>query len=88
MKYVVDSKTDLTYFASADGINVKKYGDLNNLMNDIKARNIPVEPFRVTGMELSMPCIRETENADATVFAQLEFVKLITPANQRSSSYK
>ena len=60
VKYVVDSKIDLAYFASANGINVKQYGDLNNLVNDIKARNIPVEPFRVTGMELSMPCIRET----------------------------
>ena len=80
MKYVVGSKIDLTYFASVNGINVNKYGDLNNLVNDIKARNIPVEPFRVTGMELSMPCVREAENADTAVSAQLEFVKLVKPA--------
>ena len=61
MKYVVDSKIDLAYFASANGINVKKCGDPKKLVNDIKAHNIPVEPFRVTGMELSMPFIRETK---------------------------
>ena len=80
VKYVVGSKIDLTYFASVNGINVNKYGDLNNLVNDIKARNIPVEPFRVTGMELSMPCVREAENADTAVSAQLEFAKLVKPA--------
>ena len=80
VKCVVDSKIDLAYFASANGINVKKCGDLNNLVNAIKAHNIPVEPFRVTGMELSMPCIRKTDNTDATVPAQLEFVNLVKPA--------
>ena len=80
VKYVVDRKTDLTYFASANEINVKKYGDLNNLVHDAKTRSIPVEFFRVTGMEPSMPCIRKTENVDATVSTQLEFVKLVKPA--------
>ena len=77
---VVDSKIDLAYFASADGINVKKYGDLNNLANDIKTRSIPVEPFHVTEMGLSVPCLRETKNVDATIYAQLEFVKLVKPS--------
>ena len=50
VKHVVDGKIDLAYCVSANGISVKKYGDLNNLANDIKAHNIPVEPFRVTGI--------------------------------------
>ena len=50
VKYVADSKSDLTYFASANGTDVTNYGDLNDRVNAIRTRSIPIEPFRVTGL--------------------------------------
>ena len=60
VKYIIDIKRDLASFASANGTCVAKYGDLVALVSDIKTQNRSVEPFRVTGMELTMPCLRET----------------------------
>ena len=80
VKYVVDTKSDLTYFASANGTGVTKYGDLATLVKDVKTHNFPVEPLRVTGMELSMPCMHETENVDATIAGQIGFISLVKPA--------
>ena len=95
VKYVVDIQSDLTSFAAANGTNVAKYGDLVALVNDLKSQTLPVAPFRVTGMELTMPCLRETVMnvhnlggllpVDATpsgalfIRTQIEFVDIVKP---------
>ena len=95
VKYIVDIKRDLTSLASANGTSVATYGDLVALVKDIKKKKRSVEPFRVTGMELAMPCLREMvlnvhnygalKPADATVsgklFAkvQIQVVGLVEP---------
>ena len=59
VKYIVDIQSDLTSLASANGTNVAKYGDLVALVWDLKTNKRSVAPFQVTGMELTMPCLRE-----------------------------
>ena len=58
LKYIVDIKSDLASLASANGTNVAKYGDLVALVWDLKTNKRSVTPFQVTGMELTMPCLR------------------------------
>ena len=60
VKYIVDIKSDLTSLACTNGTNVAKYGDLVALVWDLKTKKRSVDPFRVHGMELTMPCLRET----------------------------
>ena len=60
VKYIVDIKSDLTSLACTNGINIAKYGDLVALVWDLKTNKRSVTPFQVTGMELTMPCLRET----------------------------
>ena len=99
VKYVVDIKRDLTSFASSNGVDVAKYGDLVSIVSDLKSQKLPVAPFQVTGMELTMPCLRETVMnvhnigcllpVDATasgslfVKTQIEFVDLVKPTFYR-----
>ena len=56
----MDIKSDLTSLAFANGTEVAKYGDLVALVSDLKQNKRSVAPFQVTGMELTMPCLRET----------------------------
>jgi hypothetical protein len=60
VEYIVNIKSDLTSLASTNGTSVAKYGDLVTLVKDIKTQKRSAEPFRVTGMELTMACLRET----------------------------
>ena len=60
VKYIVDIKSDLTSLACANGTNVAKYGDLVALVWDLKTKKRSVDLFQVHGMELTMPCLRET----------------------------
>ena len=95
VKYIVDIKSDLTSLACANGTNVAKYGDLVALVWDLKTKKRSVEPFQVHGMELTMPCLRETvmnvhnlgdllpveATASGSLFVrtQIEFVGLTKP---------
>ena len=95
VKYIVDTKRDLTSFASSRGSNVTKYGDLVVLDDDIKSQARSAESFRVTGMELTMPCLREsvmnlhnlggllpvdaTASGSLFVKVQIESVDLVNP---------
>ena len=95
LKYIVDIGSDLTSLASANGTNVAKYGDLVALVWDLKTNKRSVAPFQVTGMELTMPCLRETAmnvhnlgglppveaTASGSLFVktQIEFVGLTKP---------
>ena len=56
----MDIKSDLASLASANGANVGKYGDLVALVWDLETNKRSVAPFQVKGMELTMPCLRET----------------------------
>ena len=58
VKYAVDIKSDLASLASANGTTVAKYGDLVALVCDLMTNKRSVTPFQVTGMELTMPCLR------------------------------
>ena len=60
VKCIVGIKSDLTSLASANGTNVAKYGDLVALVWDLKTNKRSVTPIQVQGMELTMPCLRET----------------------------
>ena len=95
VKYIVDIKSDLTSLACANGTNVAKYGDLVALVWDLKTNKRSVTPFQVQGMELTMPCLRETvmnvhnlggllpieATASGSLFVktQIEFVGLTKP---------
>ena len=95
VKYIVDIKSDLTSLACTNGTNIAKYGDLVALVWDLKTKKRSVEPFQVHGMELTMPCLRETvmnvhnlgdllpveATASGSLFVktQIEFVSLTKP---------
>ena len=95
VKYIVDTTSDLASLVSANGTNVAKYGDLVALVWDFKTNKRSVTPFQVTGMELTMPYLRETATnahnlggllpveatASGSLFVktQIEFVGLTKP---------
>ena len=95
VKYIVDVESDLTSLACANGTNVAKYSNLVALVWDLKTNKRSVTPFRVQGMELTMPCLRETAmnvhnlggllpieaTASGSLFVktQIEFVGLAKP---------
>ena len=76
-------------------LTLTKYGDLVALVWDLKTKKRSVEPFQVHGMELTMPCLRETvmnvhnlgdllpveATASGSLFVrtQIEFVGLTKP---------
>ena len=60
VKYGVGIKDSSTSFACAHGDNVACHGNLVTIVDDLKLGKLDKNDYRATGMELTMPCLRET----------------------------
>ena len=94
-KYVVDVKDNLTSFACAHGDNVARHGDLVTIANGLNIGKLDRNDYHVAGMELTMPCLRETAmnahnpggllpveataSGDLFISVQIQFVDIVKP---------